>query len=64
MWLYGFKGTETHKGRRTFSAQYLGSFHGAPTEDDFEEDNGLYSKEHGSESYKLHRREYAPFSAL
>ena len=40
------------------------STHGAPTEDGFEEDNGLYSKEHGSEAPYLHPRGDALFSAL
>ena len=61
-WLYGSKGSGTLKDRRTFRAQDLGSFHGAPTEDDFEEDNKIYLKEHGSEAHELHRREGALFS--
>ena len=62
VWLYGSKGSGTPKDRRTFRAQNLGSFH-APTEGDFEEDNRLYSKEHGSEAHELHRKEDAHFSA-
>ena len=49
--------------RRTFRAQDLGFEHGAPTDDDVEEDNELYSKEHGSEAHELHRSEDTLFSA-
>ena len=56
-----FKGTRALSDRRAFRAQDLGPFHGAPTTDDDEEDNELYSKDHGSGARELHRSEDALF---
>ena len=42
-----------------FRAQDLGFEYGAPTKDHAEEDDGLYSKEHGNEVHELHRSEDA-----
>ena len=55
VWLHGSKGTRTLSDRRTFRAQDLGSFHGAPTIYDDEEDNELYPKEHGNEAHEPDR---------
>ena len=63
MWLLGSNGTKTPSDRRTFRAQDLGFEYGAPTADDAEEDNGLYSKEHGNEPHERHRSEGALFLA-
>ena len=63
MWLHGSKGTRTLSDRRTFRAQELGFEYDARTEDYADEDNELYSKEHGSEARELHSREDALFSA-
>ena len=63
MWLRGFKGTKTLSGRRTFRAQDPVFYYDAPTEDNAEEDNELYSKEHDSEAHELHHSEDALFSA-
>ena len=63
VWLHGSKGTETPSDRRTFRAQDLEFEYGAPTEDHAEEDNELFSKEHGNEDHELHRCEDALFLA-
>ena len=47
----------------TFHAQDPGTLHGAPTTNDTEEVNELYSKEHGNEAQELHRSEDALFLA-
>ena len=63
MWLHGSKGSKTSSGRRTFRARYLEFTYSAPTEEHAEEDNELYSKEHGSQAHELNRSGDALFSA-
>ena len=58
---HGSKGTKTPSDRLTFCAHDLGSYHAAPTTDDDEEENELYSKEHGSEAHEQHRGDDALF---
>ena len=49
----------TISGRRTLRAQNLGFGYGARTEDPAEDNNRLYSKEHGIGAHELHRTEDA-----
>ena len=63
MWLHGPKGNKTLSDRRTFRAQVLGLTGDAPTTDVAEEENVLYSKEHGNGAHELDRIEGALFSA-
>jgi len=62
-WLHGSKSSQAPYDRRTFCAQDPGFEHGAPTAHGAEEDNGLYSKEHGNEARELHRSKGTLLSA-
>ena len=59
----GSRGTKILKDRRTFHAQHLERWHGAPTTDNYEEDNERYSTKHGKEALETHRKEDALFEA-
>ena len=63
VWVQGSRGAKTLNDRRTFRAQHLVRWHGAPTTDDYEEDNECYSKKHGKEAHERHREEDALFEA-
>ena len=54
VWAVGSNGTKTLEDPRTFRAQDLGQRHGAPTNnDDDEEEYKLYSEEHGTKTHEL-----------
>ena len=62
MYVEGSRGTRTLRERRTFHAQDLGFFYGAPTPED-DEDYASYSEKYGKEAHERHLEEDALYDA-